>query len=250
MKLTSVVVMVTASVADIGFAAAQSPEFPSTGMVYNTIDAASLVHRCKLTDKLSMDCEFTQTRIRRKLSVDDATEKLAKAKAQFISKPEPVSQEVCAHIETTLMVLQGKKAAPDMEELSKMSGREKADALVIANQWVSFCRDPSFDNFLKLVSTGIEKDKRTCLVSSNTFSQQFRRSDENTWTVISQPQGLCGVVELSRFEVDKVRTAPNFGIILRARQLPIRTPMQVCSLARCWMRESTNINGSNDTQKT
>jgi hypothetical protein len=206
MKQITMIVLLTAIVADTtGFAAAQSPEFPSTGMVYNTIDAALLIHRCNLTDKLSMDCEFTQTAVRRKLSADDAEKKLAKAKAEFISKPEPMGQKECAQFETISMVLQGKKTAHDMQGMSKMGGREKADALLIASQLVSFCRDPSVDNWMKFISTGIEKDKRTCLISSNAFSQQFRRSDANTWTVISQPHGPCGIVQLSRFEADKTK---------------------------------------------
>jgi hypothetical protein len=210
MKLTAVVIVVAASVAEIGFAAAQSQEFPTTGMIYNTIEAASLIYRCNMTDKLSMDCEFTQTAVSRKLSADDAAKKLAKAKAEFISKPETLSQKECAQYETMTMVLRGEKAAPDVEGLSKMSGREKADALLMANQLVSFCRGPTVDNWMKFVSTGIEKDKRTCLVSSNPFNQQFRRSDATTWTVISQPQGPCGAVQLSRFEADKTKFGLTF----------------------------------------
>ncbi|MEH2596878.1 hypothetical protein V1278_003791 [Bradyrhizobium sp. AZCC 1577] len=206
MKFTCAFVVVTASLASIGFASAQSPDYPSTGIVYNTIEAASLTHYCKLTsDKFSMDCEFTQTSVRRKLNADDAIKKLADAKAEFISKPMQMSQKECAEYETLSMILQGKKAAPDPQGMSKMSEREKADVLAISSQMVSFCRAPNIDSWMKIVSTGIEKDKRTCLVSSYTFKQKFRRSDTNAWIVISQADGPCGVVQLSRFEPDKTK---------------------------------------------
>jgi hypothetical protein len=216
MKFAScLMIVVAASVADVGFFAAWSQEFPSTGMVYNTIDAASLTHYCNLTDKLSMDCEFTQTSIRRKLSSEDAAKKLAEAKAEFISKPTTMNQTECAQYETVLMVLQGKKAAPNMQGMSKLSAREKADALQSVGLLISFCRDPSLENNMKLASYGIEKDKRTCLISSNHFTQKFRHSDANTWTVISQPEGPCGIVQLSRFEADRQQGLTFWNYIAR-----------------------------------
>jgi hypothetical protein len=150
-----------------------------------------------------MECEFNQTSVRRKLSADDAVKKLAEAKAEFISKPTSFSQSECAGYETLWMVLHGKKAAPDVQQMSKMSPREKADALIFADALVSFCRAPNIDNYMKFVGISVDKDKRTCKVSSNRFDEKFRRSDTNTWTVIAQPYGPCGIVELSRFEADK-----------------------------------------------
>jgi len=210
MKSVIAILLVTVGVNSIGFAAAQSPEYPTTGMVYNTTEAASLTHRCSSTDRFTMECEFTQTAVRRKLSADDAATKLAEAKAEFISKPTTISQSECATYETLSMVLQGKKAAPDMQGMSKLSAREKADGLLIANQMVSFCHAPNIDNYMKAVAIGIDKDKRSCLVSSNHFNQKFRRSDANTWAVVSQPYGPCGVVELSRFEADKTKQGITF----------------------------------------
>jgi hypothetical protein len=208
MKVVRAIVVIVASV--IAFDLARSQEFPSTGIVYNTIDAASIVHRCNLTDKLTMDCDFTQTAIRRKLSASEAAQKLAEAKAEFTAKPTSVSQEECAQYETMLMVLQGKKPAPDMQGLAKLTGRVKSDVMVIANQFVSFCRDPSLDNWLKIVSTSLDRDKRTCTISSNAFNQKFRRSDAYNWTVVSQPYGPCGIVQLDRFEADKTKEGPTF----------------------------------------
>jgi hypothetical protein len=176
-------------------------------MVYNTIDASSMVHRCNLTDRVTMDCEFTQTSIRRKLSTEDAAKKLAEARAEFTTKPSAVSQTECAQYETMSLILHGKKAAPDMQGFSKMTARMKSDALLIVNQFVAFCRDPSIDNWIKIISAGLDKDKRTCSISSNSLYQKFRQSDANTWTVVSQPYGPCGVVQLDRFEADKAKPA-------------------------------------------
>ena len=204
LKAASAAVM--ALVGAAAFDAALAQDFPSTGMVYNTIDTSSIVHRCNLTDKFTMDCEFTQTSIRRKLSAEDAAKKVAEARAEFTAKPSTVSQTDCAQYETMSLILQGKKAAPDMQGFSRMTARAKADALLIVNQFVTFCRDPSIENWMKMISSGLDKDKRTCSISSNTFTQKFRQSDASTWTVVSQPNGPCGVVQLDRFEAEKTKS--------------------------------------------
>jgi len=204
MKVTCAIL--TASLAGIAPALAQVPDFPSTGIVYNTKDAAALTHFCRLSsDRVSMECEFTQTSVRRKLDADTAAKKVADARAEFASKPMQVSQKECAEYENLSLIMQGKKAAPDPHGMAKMSQREKADGLAVIGQMVSFCRAPSIDNWIKLVSAGVEKDKRTCLVSSNSFKQKFRQSDANAWIVISQPEGPCGVVQLSQFEPEKTK---------------------------------------------
>jgi hypothetical protein len=202
---SSCAILIT-SLAGIGSAVAQTPDYPATGIVYNTIEAASLTHFCRLaSDKFTMDCEFTQTSVRRKLDAEDALKKLSDAKAEFNSKPEQMSEKDCAGYETLLLILQGKKAAPDPQGMSKMSQREKTDALATIGQMVAFCRAPNMDNWMKMVGAGIEKDKRTCLISSSSYKQRFRRTDTNTWTVVSQPEGPCGVVQLDRFEPDKTK---------------------------------------------
>jgi len=50
-----------------------------------------------------------------------------------------------------------------------------------------------------------DKEVRTCQVSSNVFTQTFKyvqdyTSNSGAWVVQSQPEGPCGIVQLSRFE--------------------------------------------------
>lgn len=208
MKAARAIVMALASAAAIDAALAQ--EFPATGIVYNTIDAASMIHRCNLTNQITMDCDFTQTSIRRKLSAEEAAQKLAEARAEFTAKPTSISPSECAQSETLLLILQGKKTAPNAQQFSKLTGQTKSDLVRMTGQFVAFCRDPSLDNWMKIISTGLDKDKRTCSISSNSFNQKFRQSNANTWTVVSQPFGPCGVVQLDRFEADKGQSGITF----------------------------------------
>jgi hypothetical protein len=208
--------ILAASLAVVGSAAAQTPDFPSTGIVYNTKDAAALTHFCKLSpDRVTMDCEFTQTSIRRKLNASDAAKKLADARAEFATKPQQVSEKECAGFENLLLILQGKQAAPDPQGMAKMSAREKANGLAVIGPMVSFCRVPNIDNWMKMAGAGIDKDKRTCLLSSHSFKQKFRQADTSAWIVVAQPEGPCGVVELSRFEPEKSSTVTFWNYISR-----------------------------------
>ena len=94
-------------------------------------------------DRVSMECEFTQTSVRRKLDADTAAKKLADARAEFASKPTQVSQKECAEYENLSLIMQGQKAAPDPQGMAKMSQREKADGLAVIGQMVSFVVRPT-----------------------------------------------------------------------------------------------------------
>jgi hypothetical protein len=69
------------------------------------------------------------------------------------------------------------------------------------------CDHPSEQNYLKITRAEHDKDLRTCQVSSNPFTQEFVWVSDfgngGAWVVSSQPEGPCGVVQLSRFEKDR-----------------------------------------------
>ncbi|NKK36328.1 hypothetical protein GFL72_17025 [Rhizobium leguminosarum bv. viciae] len=69
------------------------------------------------------------------------------------------------------------------------------------------CDHPTEENFLKITKADHDKDLRTCEVSSNPFAQEFVWVSDfgngGAWVVSSQPEGPCGVVQLSRFEKDQ-----------------------------------------------
>ncbi|MBY5400963.1 hypothetical protein HFO90_03970 [Rhizobium leguminosarum] len=76
------------------------------------------------------------------------------------------------------------------------------------------CDHPTEENFLKITRADHAKDLRTCQVSSNPFTQEFvwvsDFADGGAWVVSSQPEGPCGVVQLSRIEKDKSDTSGLF----------------------------------------
>lgn len=231
MKVTCAVA--AAGLAFIRPAVAQSPDFPSTGIVYNTKDFAALTHFCRLSsDRVTMDCEFTQTSVRRKLDAAGGAKKLADAKAEFASKPQQLPEKECAGYEELSQILQGKKAAPDPQGWAKVGQREKANLTAMVGLMIAFCRAPNMENWMKFVTADVEKDKRTCTVSSHTFKQKFRQADANVWTVVAQPEGPCGVVQLDRFEPDKGKIGTLWNYFSRKA---VTNPSATVGLASCKM---------------
>ena len=78
----------------------------------------------------------------------------------------------------------------------------------------TMCDHPTEENYLKIAKVEHDKDVRTCRVSSNPFTQEFVWVSDfgngGAWVVSSQPDGPCGVVQLSRFEKDKSDTSSLF----------------------------------------
>ncbi|MBZ9793362.1 hypothetical protein K9B32_25170 [Rhizobium sp. 3T7] len=76
------------------------------------------------------------------------------------------------------------------------------------------CDHSTEENFLKIAKAGHDKNLRTCQISSNPFAQQFVWVSDfdngGAWVVSSQPEGPCGVVQLSRFEKDQSATSDLF----------------------------------------
>jgi hypothetical protein len=88
---------------------AQQLEAPTRGLLYNTTENHSIAYDCTQGDSNTIDCNFTQSAVREKLSTRDAAAKLEKARSDFIKKPEPLSPEFCKTFSETLEMLDGKR---------------------------------------------------------------------------------------------------------------------------------------------
>lgn len=107
-----------------------------------------------------------------------------------------------------LPILEGKKAAPKPEGLALMTPIDRADALRFAQAFAAYCDKPTEESFLAIVRLGQDKDRRTCSVSSNSFAQSFRLAPQSNsrpvWVAQGNPEGVCGTVQLSRFESEEI----------------------------------------------
>jgi len=193
-------------------ASAMADEAPSSGIVYNTKETHSIVYFCEKNRDNSLDCEFTQTRVRKKAKAQDLKPRLDEARKTFSTSKE-LTPEMCKEQKDFVEVLHGRKKAPNKEQqnfLKNISDLEKKDILKIMSAITTACDSKTEENYLNVVRIGHDKDTRTCIVNSNTYKQSFRLvlddiSGARSWVVKGEPSGACGIVQLSRFEPESLK---------------------------------------------
>lgn len=193
----------------LGVTGVWADEVPSVGLLYNTKETHSLVYRCQRNQNSSLDCEFTQTVVRNKANQEDLNSKLNHAREEFRGGSK-ISTEECKTFNELIDVLEGRKKPSKEDVFKEITDIEKRDLLKVARAMEGFCNSRTEENFLNVVRLGHEKDTRTCKVSSNTYKQSFRfvkdsLSGKGSWVVQGTPEGLCGIVQLSRFEQDRLK---------------------------------------------
>lgn len=200
--------VVTGGISLLCAARALADEAPSSGIVYNKKETNSLVYFCEKGRDNSIDCEFTQTRVRKEAKAEDLKARLDEARKAFSTSNE-LTPESCKEQKDFVEVLQ----APNKEQqdyLKNISDMEKKDVLKIMDAITTACNSKTEESYLNVVRVGFDKDTRTCVVSSNTYKQSFRLvldhiSGARSWVAKGDPSGACGIVQLSRFEPEKLK---------------------------------------------
>lgn len=191
----------------IGASNVLAEDAPDMGFLYNTKETHSLVFQChKSTDNM-LECDFTQTAVRKKEKPDDLKASLNQARDEFRNGVKFTSEE-CKSYSDLLDILEGRKKPPKEEGLKNITEIEKRDLIESMKAMTQFCKDKTEENYLKLIRLNHDKNMRTCQVSSNTFKQTFRYIQDNvsgkgTWVTKGDPAGPCGIVQLSRFEPEQ-----------------------------------------------
>lgn len=193
-------------------ASALAEQAPSSGEVYNTREASHLLYFCEKSPNDSLDCDFTQTRVRKSVKPEVLKARLDMARKQF-STEKVFSPDECKQVKDFAEVFRGRKMVQGKEAetkdwLKSMSDLERKDVRKQLDASIAGCDSKSEENYLNVVRTAFDKDVRTCIVSSNTYKQSFRLvldpiSGAQSWVATGDPSGPCGVVQLSRFEPEQ-----------------------------------------------
>lgn len=180
---------------------------PTSGFVYGTKDVTSLTYSCKRTGYDSLDCEFIQSRVSKKAKAEELSAELENARKLFREESDQkLPAEDCALYKKLLGAFEGREKPPKgQEKLNQMAGFEKQDMIASIRALLKFCDTPSEENYLDIVKLKHSKEARTCTVGSNSFTQKFKgvtghSSGKTVWVVKGEPSGVCGIVQLSRFE--------------------------------------------------
>jgi len=188
---------------------ASAEEAPSTGLLYNTKETHSLVYRCQQNRDDSLDCDFIQTAVRKNAKPEDLNSKLNQARKEFRGGAK-ITAEECKMFKDLVDIIEGRKKAPKEEGFRDITDMQKRDLLKTGKGMMDFCKSRTEENFLNIIRLGHEKDTRTCQVSANTFKQTFRFVQDNlsgtgAWVVQGTPEGPCGIVQVSRFEPERLK---------------------------------------------
>lgn len=198
-------------------------EYPTTGIVYNTKEDSSIIYDCTKVQNGTLECEFVQTAVRKKTKAADLKKKLEEARKELPNALKELSSEKsCDWMSASLAVLEGKntaeKAAADappgvisnrtqfIKAMKEMPQSKKQELIASLSPLDEFCKTKTEESYLKVIKFEHDKEMRTCAVSSNPFKQIFKwvedYSGKGAWVVNANPEGPCGIVQLTKFEAD------------------------------------------------
>ncbi|MEY9180364.1 hypothetical protein ABIG06_002286 [Bradyrhizobium sp. USDA 326] len=192
-----------ASVAALLPVLAHAQSQPTTGFIYNTSEWSSLQYECHLRPGGNLDCQMTQASVRRQGGGKKLQEEISKALA-LLKTEKPIKQEECSQWEQAAEKIKNPKPTDEgYAQLSSMEPPAKQDLLKTMSALVEVCRNPNEHTMTKLTTLNYERETRTCIVGTNSFSLQFKRvPGSQTWASNTGPDGLCGVVTVARLEPD------------------------------------------------
>ena len=180
-------------------------DHPTFGIVYNTIENNSLTYDWKLLSNGNLKCDFTQTSVRKKTRPFSEAE--SQAKDEWNENPLMLNEDDCNQFQLIFSGLEKifkREIKAETEkfqrEIDNMTPVSKTDMLSSLNLMLSYCESPTLGLFMEIVKFEEDKNNRTCFVSSNNFSQTFNKMSNDTWAVIPEAYGECGIVQLDRFE--------------------------------------------------
>jgi hypothetical protein len=183
-------------------AADQKPRF---SLVYDTKENSGLQIKCTETTSAELTCDFKQISIFKKAKENELQKAIEDARQQFKSAPkdQPAFPKGCSEFENTLSYMRDGKAnlsADVKANIDKMTGRDRQDMEQTTALIAAFCKNPTEENLVNVARFTHQKDAKTCKILTANFSQTFQRVTADSWVSKEGPDGLCGVVTISRLE--------------------------------------------------
>lgn len=172
-------------------ASALAQEAPTDGHAYNTVEIGAIRYDCEMAQDGGLECDFLQTAVRKKQVSQ--------------SSPEAVNVDAddCAEYPELLETLEGKRPPPKENKLGSMTDVMKKDLISMFGAFVRICRNPTDENKLALINIMQDQQRRTCIVTANRWHEYFKKVSDGIWVTNGAPQGVCGVVQLNRFERER-----------------------------------------------
>lgn len=194
-------------------AGAVAMDAPKYGTVHNTRDKGWITYECGDVEDERLTCTLTQVMVRKKLKPAELEAKYQEAiRGIDDQKNDPALKELCTMAAGAVDLMQGgpgKGLPPEAKQTFQgFNAMQRRDLEQQFSAVLDSCRTKDMDGMRRFFRLGLEKDLRTCLVSTNRFVQTFRPVRDydgklTSWTVAdTSPQGDCGFVQMSRFVSD------------------------------------------------
>jgi hypothetical protein len=184
--LSSVLISFSSLSADINFNWLQS----TSGQ------KSALSGTCNYVDSSNdMDCNLRQLSVRKKLSIEDGKKNVNEAILEVDSelKNKTIGEYVKEELGSTC------EQIPLGDEELKSLGNDRSayDAIV------DICNVPTREKLIKLMSSSVENDIKTCKVYEyDTGDFLFNQVNDNKWVSTNKPTGQCGAVTILTLERD------------------------------------------------
>lgn len=211
------------AVAIMWSSAALAQERPTTGLVHSPHEMSSIRYECHaMRDPAVITCDMVQMSVRKQSKPSELKEKLDKAMAQWKNE-KPMAAEECNNMTKMVWALNGSANAELPEEarakIAAMPAAQKQDMAKLFTAFANHCKSPSAATMAEVVRLGHE-ETRTCSVSTNPFTQMFKRvAGSDIWTSSDGPNGPCGTVLVSSFQKD-----PKYSLWTYVTQKTITNP--------------------------
>lgn len=206
---------------------------PVIGAVHNTKDNGWLSYECGGVDNDRLTCTMTQVAIRRTLEPAEVEAKYQEAVKGWPDslakemKTTPAKlmdgkdmRELCTTASAYVGLVRGTGDGSGLEPdvIAHVRSQSAIEGRDIEQQFAAIldgCTSGNLDGLKRSTRLSLERDSRTCKVSTNRFEQTFRSvRDANgkllSWAVAdTTPQGDCGFVQMSRFLPADVNGTPS-----------------------------------------
>jgi hypothetical protein len=177
---------------------AQSYDGPASGTLVAE-NGGLLDFECVPEQDGKVHCEFVQVLFSR-----NEMTALGDDYQSYANDPQ-AQEEVCELSTYFSSYVQGVplEGAQDAPQFQSLSNDDKEKILTSTDLLAKLCKTHSEEDFQRFIDYSNEASQKQCTAIFNKYSQTYQRVNEAMWVVVSEPSGLCGVINTSHFSKDQ-----------------------------------------------
>ncbi|MBI5127867.1 MAG: hypothetical protein HZA66_00350 [Rhodopseudomonas palustris] len=210
---------------------AMASDRPTLGLLTHTSEWSNLRYKCAVESDGQLLCAMAWSDVRKLSSGKTLKDEIAKG-LDLLKTTKPGKPEECDDLERRVGdIRHPSRASPGIAaEVRALDPRDRRDLVRSWELAAEFCRHPTRQTMIKLVTQRFEQRAMTCSVDGYEAYRRFKKVDESTWASTTGPDGVCGWVSIARFERDAA--VPEIWNYVEQRSIAhphIATPDLKCS---------------------